>query len=380
MSDQFTKVTSENYFQRIGSSFGGMVFGIILILIACAMLLWNEGRAVDAKRSLNAGRQAVVSLSSTSPLPANEGKLVHLTGQATASAPLADADVGVTFVNTLTLFRKVEMFQWVQESRSATKDKVGGTQETTTTYTYTKKWSDTAQDATGFAQPDGHANPAMPFTSSVTYAADAKLGGFALPEDILNQLVSETLVAPDTIPTGWRKVDTTLYKGTGTTEAPVVGDMRVTYAPVASGTVISAVGKQAGVTLEGWRSSNSNYDVLIAKQGSVSGNLMIQEQKQSEGILTWVLRTLGTLLNVGAFALLMGPLRALGNVIPLVASIIGGGIGLIAFGLGSGLSLIMMAIAWFTFRPLVSLGLILAAGAAWYVFKNKRGAAASQPS
>ena len=63
-----------------------------------------------------------------------------------------------------------------------------------------------------------------------------------------------------------------------------------------------------------------------------------------------------------------------GNVIPLVASIIGGGIGLIAFGLGSGLSLIVIAIAWFTFRPLLSLGLLVAAGAAIYFFRSDQNA------
>jgi Transmembrane protein 43 len=373
MSDQFTKVTSENYFQRLGNSFGGMVFGIILLIIACVLLFWNDGRAVDAQRGLNAGGRAVVNLTTTAPAPANEGKLVHMTGQATATAPLSDGDVGVTFLNTLTLVRKVEMFQWVQETSSSTKDKVGGTQETTTTYTYTKKWIDTAQDSSTFEKPEGHANPAMPFTSSRIQATDAKLGGFALPEAILGQLTSETLVAPDTIPQGWKKVDATLYKGTGSIEAPVVGDIRVTYAPLASGTVISAIGKQTGSALEAWISNNSNYEVLLAQQGMASSALMIKDQKAAEGILTWVLRAVGTLMNIGAFALLMGPLRALGNVIPLVASIIGGGVGMIAFGLGSGLSLIVIAIAWFTFRPLLSIGLLLAAAAAWYFLRSKPG-------
>jgi hypothetical protein len=372
MSDQFTKVTSENYFQRLGSSFGGMVFGFILLFVACILLFWNDGRAVDAQRGLNAGARAVVSLTSTAPIGANEGKLVHLTGQATAQTPLLDADLGVTFPATLTLVRKVEMFQWVQTSASTTKDKVGGTQETTTTYTYTKEWTDKPQDSTSFAKPEGHANPEMAMQTTRIQASDAKLGGFALPSALLDQLTSETVVAPEATPQGWTKSGSTLYKGTGTLDAPAIGDVRVTYMPLASGTVISAVGKQAGSALEAWTSNNSNYDVLLAKQGMASAALMIKDQKAAESILTWVLRVLGTLLNIGAFALLMGPLRALGNVIPFVASIIGGGVGLIAFGLGSGLSLIVIAIAWFTFRPLLSLGLIVAAGAAWYMFKTKR--------
>ena len=380
MSDQFTKVTSENYFQRLGSSFGGMVFGIILMIIASILLLWNEGRDVDAKRGLNAGGRAVVSLTSTAPVPANEGKLVHMTGQATTTAPVVDAELNVTFPNTLTLVRRVEMFQWVQQTSSTTKEKVGGTQETTTTYTYTKNWSETANDSSTFGQPAGHTNPEMPFTSSRLQASDAKLGGFSLPVALLDQVSTEAAAAPATAPEGWQKVGNSLYKGTGTPEAPAVGDIRVTYMPLASGTVLSVIGKQAGSTLEPWLSNNSNREILVAQQGMASAALMIKDQKAAENILTWVLRLLGVGLNIGAFALLMGPLKAIGNVIPLVASIIGGGVGLIAFGLGSALSLVLIAIAWFTFRPLISIGLIVAAIAAVYFFRSKRGAQAATPA
>jgi hypothetical protein len=377
MSDQFTKVTRENYFQRLGSSFGGMLFGIVLMVIASILLLWNEGRDVDAKQGLNAGGRAAISLTSTTPTPANEGKLVHITGQAIATAPVVDPELGASFSNTLSIVRKVEMFQWVQATSTSTKEKVGGTQETTTTYTYTKNWSETAQDSSTFGQPEGHANPEMPYVSNRLQANDAKIGGFALPMAILDQVSSETAVAPSAVPQGWLKVGTSLYKGTGTPEAPAVGDIRVTYMPLASGTVLSVMGKQAGSALEPWTSHNSNREILVAQQGMASAALMIEEQKAAENILTWVLRFLGLGLNVGAFALLMGPLRALGNVIPLVASIIGGGVGLIAFGLGGALSLVLIAVAWFTFRPLVSITLIVAAIGALYLFRSKRAAPAS---
>jgi hypothetical protein len=133
------------------------------------------------------------------------------------------------------------------------------------------------------------------------------------------------------------------------------------------------MGKQSGAALEPWFSNHSNREILVAQQGMASAAAMIKEQKSAENILTWVLRIIGIGLNVGAFALLMGPLRALGNVIPFVASIIGGGVGLIAFGLGGALSLALIALAWFSFRPLVSIGLIVAALAALYVFRSKRG-------
>lgn len=372
MSDQFTTVTKRNYFQRLGDSFVGVLIGVILLIVAGILLIWNDGRAVDAQRGLNAGGRDVISLTTTQPIPANEGNLVHITGQAIATAPLVDPDTGAAFPGTLINVRTVEMYQWVQESTSSTKDKVGGGQETTTTYTYKQAWSESPQDSSTFAKPDGHANPAMPFTTTRFHAADGKIGGFTLPVALLELLTAETPVALETAPTGWRKSGTSLVKGSGTDEAPALGDLRVTYKPIASGTVLSVIGKQTGATLAPWTSSNSNYEVLLAQQGMVSPALMIKNQKSAESILTWVLRGLGTVLNIIAFSLLMGPLRALGNVIPLVASIIGGGVGLIAFGLGAGLSLIQIAIAWFAFRPLLSAALLAAGIAAIYFLRSKR--------
>jgi len=109
--DTVTEVTSQSWFSRIGDSFKGIIGGILLILIAVVLLFWNEGRAVKRYKTLQEGRGAVVSVSVTTVDPANEGKLIHVTGTAETDATLTDPIFGIS-VNAVKLRRSVEMYQW----------------------------------------------------------------------------------------------------------------------------------------------------------------------------------------------------------------------------------------------------------------------------
>lgn len=374
MTNTYTTVRRENYFQRLGNSFFGMLIGFLLILAGCWLLFWNDGRAVDAERGLKAGAREVVSLTQPRVDPANEGKLVHLSGPTASAGTITDPATGAQFPNALLVARKVEMFQWVQTSESTTKEKVGGTQETTTTYTYTKQWSEMPQDSSTFAQPDGHTNPEMPFSSERLFAGDATVGGFKLARDLIDRLGDGTAFTP-AAPDGWRVESGTLIRGAGTATEPQLGDLRVTYATLQAGTVVSIVAGQAGSELVPWTRRGTNYEVYLATQGAVPAGQMITEQRENEQTLTWILRVVGTIMNMIGFGLLLGPLKAIANVFPPLAGLVGGGIGLVAMALGLPLSLIVIATAWLVFRPLLAGGLIVA-GIALFVFLARRKAEA----
>lgn len=375
MSNTYTTVRRENYFERLGNSFFGMLIGIVLIVAGCWLLFWNDGRAVDAERGLKAGAREVISLTQPRVDAANEGKLVHLSGPTASTGAVTDPTTGAQFPGALLVARKVEMYQWVQTSQSTTKEKVGGTQETTTTYTYTKQWSEMPQDSSTFAQPEGHANPEMPFSSERLFATDATLGGFRLAQRLIDMLGEGTAVTP-TAPDGWRAEGGALVRGTGTAAEPQLGDLRVSYATIQAGTVVSIVAGQAGAELVPWTRRGTNYEVYLATQGAVPAGQMINEQRENEQVLTWILRVVGTIMNMVGFGLLLGPLKALANVFPPMAGLIGGGIGLVAMALGLPLSLIVIATAWLVFRPLLAGGLIVA-GIALFVFLSRRKAAAA---
>jgi len=138
MADSFTEVTSKNWFSRIGYSFKGIIFGLIVITPVIVLLWWNEGRAITTANSLKEGAAAVVSVSSDKLDPANDKKLIRIIGEATAANPAKDLDFGIG-VPAPRLVRTEEIYQWLENQTSETKQKVGGGEETTTTYTDEKQ-------------------------------------------------------------------------------------------------------------------------------------------------------------------------------------------------------------------------------------------------
>src|SRR3954469_18044058 len=120
MSDIFTEVTTEGWGSRIGGSLKGFLFGLLLILGSCFGLFWNEGRAVQTQRSLTEGAGIVIDIDPAQVDPANQGKLVHASGDMRAPAPVLDPDFGVS-ANGLRLVRSVEMFQWKEDKKTETR-------------------------------------------------------------------------------------------------------------------------------------------------------------------------------------------------------------------------------------------------------------------
>ncbi len=158
MSDSFTTTTHRSWFNRIGNSFAGVLFGLILIAGMIVLLFWNEGRAVQTEKALAEGAGAVVLVENAPVDPANDGKLIHVTGPVVTGQVLTDDAFGIE-VEGIRLVRTVEMFQWVESESSETKTSLGGGEDTVTTYTYSKEWKEGRVDSSEFKQPDNHQNP-----------------------------------------------------------------------------------------------------------------------------------------------------------------------------------------------------------------------------
>lgn len=65
-------------------------------------------------------------------------------------------------------------------------------------------------------------------------------------------------------------------------------------------------------------------------------------------------------------ALVLGPVKILGDVVPFIGSLLGAGIGLITGVLAIVLSFVAIALAWVAFRPII--GITLLAVAAGFFF------------
>ncbi len=137
----FSETENKSWLQRIGESIKGVLFGLVLVIGAGSMLFWNEGRAAKTAAALTEGAGVVQTVANNKVEDGNNGKLVHVSGDTTASGQATDTDLGFS-AKGLKLTRAVEMFQWKEEKRTETRQKLGGGEERVTTYSYNKEWSD----------------------------------------------------------------------------------------------------------------------------------------------------------------------------------------------------------------------------------------------
>lgn len=381
-----TEITSESWFGRIGESIKSFLFGIVLFIASFPLLFINEGRAVRTEKSLHEGAGAVVSIASDHVDPANNQKLVHLTGKATTAETLTDPDFFIA-ANAIKLRRKVEMYQWEEKKESKTEKKLGGGSETKTTYSYNKTWSDRPIDSGSFKEADEHRNPSeMSFQGRDAQAEHVTLGAFTLTPSLIGMMdryepvsVSEQNLAPlSAAAKSTLKVhDNSFYAGADPA-SPQIGDTRISFSAVLPSDV-SVVSKQTGTSFEPYRAS-TGMEIEMLKPGVLTAQSMFESALKQNTILTWILRAAGFLLMFFGLVLFFRPISVLGDIIPFVGSMMAFGTGLFALVIAGALSISTIAVAWIFYRPLLGIGLLAVAIAAlvWLaVSGNKRKVAAA---
>jgi hypothetical protein len=381
--DSFTETSTTSWFERIKNALVGLLVGLLLIPVSAGLLFWNEGRAVQTAKSLAEGAASVIAADAARIDPALEGRLVHVSGPLAVAAPPADRDFGLRAPpGTLRLVRRVEMFQWQEESRTETRNNLGGSQETVTTYSYRQVWAQDRIDSGRFRQAANHQNPQPRFASAVLVAPEARIGARRLAEPQLRRLGEERPLVPEaaqlSLPANARLLGNQLYLGNDP-DRPRIGDLRITYA-VAAPEAASVAGRQAGDGFGGFRAPSGD-EILLVVPGLVPAADMFRQAEAENAILTWILRAVGAVVMLVGFLLLMAPMSALAAVVPFIASIIGFGSFVIALLATLLLAPTVIAVAWFFYRPLVAIavlgaGFALAFGVGWL---GRRRAAVAKP-
>lgn len=366
--DAYTEVTRKSWGSRLQESIKGVVVGFLLFVGAFPLLFWNEGRAVRRAMTLEEGAGVVVSVSADGVENANDRKLVHMTGEATTTETLSDSDFGVS-VPAIKLERRVEMYQWKEEKHSETRTKVGGEEETVTTYTYDKAWSPDVINSGSFKKRAGHENPsAMPVKSQSWTANKVTLGAFRLSEEQVGLLdkaeefrVDENAAAALAPALKERtKLEQGGYYIGKDPASPVIGDAKVAFRVVRPATV-SIVARQTGSTFEPYQ-AKAGDSILLLSYGTVTADAMFKAAEKANVIVTWMLRVVGFLLMALGLYMIFNPLAVLADVLPILGSLVGAGTGLVAGLVAFCLSLITIAVAWLFYRPLLGITLLVLAG------------------
>lgn len=372
----YTEKRTISYGSRVKSSFGGIGTGFILLIAATVMLWWNEGRAVKTAKMLEEAEGVAVHMPDVNVYDAEyEGKLIHANGTVITLDSLIDTDfkVGVT---GMFMTRDVEYYQWVESESSKTEDKLGGSQEVTTTYTYAKQWTSKPVNSSEFKDPEyknaNNAGVRCQVENKQLSAQNATIGAYKLPEQMISAFPrSSNLPLKLTLQSdSLRKVNNNVIYFGKNPDAPEVGDVRVEYHYVPAKNVVSLIAKVQGDTFTRYTAKNGkSFSSIVAGERTMEE--MFESEKAGNTMLTWVLRILGFILISAGLKMVFDILSTLLKVVPFLSSIMSWGVGLICNIIAFAWTLIVVAIAWLFYRPILSICLLAIVGAVVYYFATK---------
>ncbi len=442
----FTETTTVGYGSRVGNSFKAIGSGLLLFVIGTALLWWNEGRAVKTEKMLDEAGSAYVEMENPNKKDASlEGELICGTAMATTEDSLCDAQFGIG-AKAIAIRRTVEYYQWVEHAQEKREDKLGGKEEITTTYTYTKEWVRRPVESAQFKDPayqkknmvlttvddqeqwaENVSWGAYQLTESLIHSISSSEGmELALSEDLLKQFDKSTQTAyerfygvqkknqqptqqpvqqqaiPDSIRAllsdsakavldSLQAVNDSINRQMENAEnkkdleyvhqasnvlyfgrvpgSPEVGDVRVCFEKIvpAKVTVMAVVD---GDSFKPFKAKNGKrFQTLV--MGKKSGDEIIEAEKEANTMILWFLRIVGVLMVIGGLKGIFGFLSMILKVVPFVANIVGWGIGVVCTVIGIAWSLIVIAIAWLFYRPLLGISLLVLAGFLIWVFAFK---------
>lgn len=393
MAYQETKTTG--YGTRLSNSVKGIGTGFLLLLAGTVLLWWNEGRAVKTAEMLEEAQGVTVHVEDVSqPDPSLDGKLIHATAFTQTADSLCDVTFGVGAV-AVRLERTVQYYQWVEDAKTESRDKIGGGQEEVTTYTYSREWVGSPVNSQEFKDADyRQKNFVVMNLEDRTYLAEnVTFGAYRLPENLISSISGTVPMdldfsegqlkqwdrdvrmcfennADDTEDTVYVHVNgNVLYFGKNP-DSPQIGDMSITFTKVLPGEV-SVIAQVNGDRLQSYVAKNGKtFSTLIS--GAAGLEEMYQSEHRSNKFLTWLLRLAGLLLVTGGLKGIFGILTTLLKVLPLLSDIVGLGVGLVCNVLGLVWSLLIVALSWLFYRPVIA-AVLLAAIIVLIVFLVKKG-------
>ncbi len=410
----YTETKTTGYGTRVKNSCGSIVTGIVLFCAATALLWWNEGRAVKTADMLEEAEGACVELANADKIDReHEGDLVCVSGFATTEDSLIDEQYGIG-VKAISLQRKVEYYQYVEHSETKKEDKLGGKQVETTTYTYKKDWVSSPIESGEFHDPAYQNKNTVLATveNQDLWAQNVTFGAYKLNEslihsisskeafdvtlsdDMLKQIDKDTKTAyerfygavtttakPQAVPdsTGTATAEASaydfihvskneIYYGR-TPAAPEVGDVKVTFEVVVPAKV-TVVAQTAEDTFKPFKAKNGKtFQTLV--MGKKDAAEIFESENSANSTWTWILRIAGIFLVVFSLKMIFGFIETILKVVPFVSNIVGWGVGIVCTIVGVVWSLIVIAVAWIFYRPLLGIALLVIAGLLIWLFAFK---------
>ena len=336
----------------------GIVGGLLLLVIATGLLWWNEGNNVRNIETVDQMKKEVIEISSSQVLPENDGKLVATNGDLVVTDEAVSDDTFVVSEKTPCLRRIVEMYQWEETENS---DDDG------TSYSYSQKWS---EDILEISHSNSHQNPTvMPYSSKSFIANEVKIGEYKLSTEQKENLSTETEcnITESALIEGYNLYGNYITNSSDI-NSPQIGDIRISW-KYNNWDKASVLAVTAGDSFKDYL-SKSNVTINRVDKGILSSADLIQNQENENNMMKWIFRALGAFMILMGYLTITGPLSRLTSKVPILGSLVGGTLGLISFLLAIIHASIIIIIAWFRYRPILSIVLIIVIIAAIILIKK----------
>lgn len=378
------------YGTRVKQSFKSIATGFTLFLGATGLLWWNEGNSVKTADMLDEAQGVCVEMENPNKRDASlEGQLVCGTAMTATTDLLTDKDFGFS-INAISMKRSVEYYQWDEKRTEETKQKLDGSEKKVVTYDYNLKWSSSPIGSKHFKEHSTHVNTVLAeFEDDEQWAEHVSFGAYSLNNSLIHSINAYEPLRPDMSDDMLRVLDKTiqasyesqhtkkeglnsndvnfahvsdgqLYLGLDPNDSKV-GDVRIKFEKVAPTCEVTVVAVVDGDGFKPFKAKNG-YTLEKLVTGRKDIGQFFEDEQTTNTVNTWGYRILGILMVIGALKLIFSFVVTLTSIVPFLSGIVGWGVGVVCTVLGVVWSLIVIAVAWLFYRPVLGLALLAVAG------------------
>jgi hypothetical protein len=325
--------TNQSWGQKLMGSIKGILIGLLLFIASFIVIYVNEG-SVDVSRIAATAIEIDAQKANTQ----DDGKLVTTIGNLVTTETLGDTYLQPG--NYIVLSRNVEMYAWEEEADHD--------EDTGTTYTYNQIWTSSPEDSADFAEERDHENPKMPIESTVLKVAAARIGNYDIDvSSVQMPLLKDITIRPENAIPGGRELEEDeeyyeefadipatieqgkyLFKGFGNFDTPEIGDIRINYSAFDSGKEVTIFGKLNGNKISPYIGEKDSRLYRIF-EGTADESIV--QMRNEYRTTKWIFRGLGFILMWIGLSLILGPISATLDFIPVIGSLSRSVIGLVTF-------------------------------------------------
>lgn len=376
MTDRHVDVTTTGYGGRIIKSIKGVIVGLGLFVGSFGLLYWNEGRVDLSDIAKLATEMSSTTINTDSTL---NKKLISTTENIHSDQMIGD-NFFLKPGNFIAVERKVEMYSWVEHSKTSSKKNTGGSETTETTYTYSKDWEENPKSSSEFKYSEGHENPQKSLDSYTKKVTTAQIGVYnfdaksvSLPKFSKLPLNAQNIVLRNGAVLANDSYIFIKNSADGTFRKPQIGDLRISYHVLHSGFEGTVFGKLRGSKIDPYFDQDGNklYRLFMGTREQAIVNLHTEYKTE-----IWFYRLVGFLLMWFALQVLLRPISILLDFLPIFGAlsrtIIGGMTFLVALLLTS-VTIIIAMIAHSFIASIIVLAITIGAIIAFLMkWKNRQ--------